>query len=83
MTRRYGRPLIGQRCNDQTPHGHWKTTTQLSEIRCDHVVEQATVNYDGVMNNATFQAYVQQYLAPRLRPGDVVIMDNPSKQSLK
>ena len=28
------------------------------------------------MNGATFQAYIQQQLAPMLRPGDIVIMDN-------
>lgn len=31
---------------------------------------------DGPMNGAAFLAYVEQVLAPELRPGDVVIMDN-------
>ena len=31
---------------------------------------------DGPMNGAWFLAYVQQVLAPTLKPGDVVIMDN-------
>ena len=31
---------------------------------------------DGPMNGAAFLAYVEQLLAPKLRPGDVVIMDN-------
>jgi len=31
---------------------------------------------DGAMNGAAFLAYVEQVLAPTLRPGDIVIMDN-------
>lgn len=76
MTRRCGRALVGKRCNDHTAHGHWQSTTLLSAIRADRVIEQATVIYDGPMNAQTFEGYVQQYLAPSLRPGDVVVMDN-------
>lgn len=35
---------------------------------------------DGPMNGAWFLAYVQQVLAPTLKPGDVVIMDNLAAQ---
>jgi len=31
---------------------------------------------DGAMHGAAFLAYVEQMLAPTLKPGDVVIMDN-------
>ena len=31
---------------------------------------------DGPMNGAAFLAYAEQVLAPELRPGDVVVMDN-------
>jgi len=76
MTRLYGRAPIGDRCNDYTPHGHWKTTTLLSAIRLDGVIEPATVIYNGPINRVTFEGYVQQYLTPSLRAGDVVVMDN-------
>ena len=33
---------------------------------------------DAPMNGEVFRAYVEQMLAPTLRPGDVVIMDNLS-----
>jgi len=78
MTRLYGRAPIGERCNDHTPHGHWKTTTLLSAIRLQGVIESATVIYDGPVNRPTFEGYVEQYLAPSLRTGDVVVMDNLS-----
>ena len=32
--------------------------------------------YDGPMNRETFVAYAEHCLAPTLRPGDVVVMDN-------
>jgi len=31
---------------------------------------------DGALNGDLFRAYVRQELAPRRRPGDVVVMDN-------
>ena len=31
---------------------------------------------DGPMNGAAFQAYVEQVLAPTLRPGDIVVLDH-------
>ena len=78
MTRLYGRSRIGQRCVDATPQGHWQTSTLLSALRLDGVVRQATVVLDGPMNGQVFQRYVQVCLAPSLRAGDVVVMDNLS-----
>lgn len=78
LTRLYGRAMGGERCVDRTPHGHWKTTTLVSALRLDGVIADATVLIDGAMNTATFIAYTEQYLAPSLRPGDVVVMDNLS-----
>ncbi len=50
--------------------------TLLGAIRSQGVMEQATVLVDDPMNSDTFLGYVQQHLAPSLRPGGVVIMDN-------
>jgi transposase len=76
MTRLYGRSLKGTRCVDHTAHGHWKTMTMLSAIRSGGVMQDATVVVDGAINGDTFLAYVEQFLVPSLRPGDVVVMDN-------
>ncbi len=56
------------------PHGHWKTTTFVGALRLSGMT--APMVLDGPMNGAWFLAYVQQVLAPTLKPGDVVIMDN-------
>lgn len=78
MTRLYGRSPVGTRCVGRTPHGHWKTTTMLSAIRLSGVIRDATVILDGPMNSDTFLTYTEHHLAPTLKPGDVVVMDNLS-----
>jgi transposase len=65
---------IGERLIAQVPHGHWKTMTFIAALRCDGVT--APCVFDGPINGETFQRYVEQFLAPSLRPGDIVIMDN-------
>ncbi len=74
MVRLYGRAPRGQRLVDSAPHGHWMTTTFVGALRSDEIT--APCVFDGPMNGVTFLAYVEQFLAPTLRPGDVVIMDN-------
>jgi len=74
MTRLYGRALGGQRCFDKTPHGHWCTTTMISSIRLDGTCECMAV--DGPTDREVFREYVRWVLAPALRPGDIVILDN-------
>lgn len=76
MTRLRGRAPRGERLIAKVPHGHWKTTTLIAALgiegmRCSTVV-------DGAVNAALFEAFVEQVLAPELRPGDVVVMDNLS-----
>lgn len=55
-------------------HGHWKTTTFVGALRHDRLT--APMVLDGPMNGAAFQAYVEQVLAPTLRPNDIVVLDN-------
>ena len=74
MARRYGRALRGQRLVASVPHGHWKTSTFLAALRQDKVTAPCVI--DGAINGELFLAYVEQFLAPTLMPGDIVIMDN-------
>jgi hypothetical protein len=74
MARRYGRARRGQRVVAAVPHGHWKTTTVVAALRHDGLT--APCVFDGAINGARFLAYVEQALAPTLRAGDVVVMDN-------
>jgi transposase len=76
MTRIYGRSPVGERCVDAVPQGHWQTHTMLSAIRAEGVIQAATVLLDGPMNGPTFLHYTRHWLAPTLRYGDIVVMDN-------
>jgi transposase len=75
--RRHGRAQRGQRVLAAVPHGHWKTTTFLAALR--HGGLSAPCVFDG----ARFLAYVEQALAPTLRPGDIVVMDNLGAHKVK
>jgi transposase len=76
MTRPRGRSLCGTRLVDKTPHGHWKTTTFVAALRTSGLT--APLVLDGAINGESFLAYVRQVLAPTLRVGDVVVLDNLS-----
>jgi transposase len=76
LARRHGRAACGERLVAAVPYGHWKTTTFVAGLRLDRVV--APLVLDGPINAQAFEAYVEQFLAPTLRPGDIVIMDNLS-----
>jgi transposase len=74
MDRTHGRAPSGVRVDGPVPHGHWKTTTLTAAVRLDGV--GACLAFDGATNAACFEAYVAECLAPTLKPGDVVVMDN-------
>lgn len=76
MTRLYGRTLGGGRLVDAVPHGHGSTTSLLSSFRLDG--STAAMTLDGATDRPAFDAYVEHVLAPTLRRGDIVVMDNLS-----
>ena len=78
MDRTHGRAPSGVRVDGPVPHGHWKVTTLTAAVRLGGVPESACLAFDGATNTACFEAYVAECLAPSLRPGDIVIMDNLS-----
>jgi transposase len=80
MARRYGRSPRGERLVASVPHGHWKTSTFLAALRHDGLVAPCVI--DGAINGAAFRAYVEQFLAPTLKPGDLVVLDNLSSHKV-
>ena len=76
MTRRYGRAPRGERVREGTPAGHWHTLTLLGAITVDGLL--ASMSVESPTDTEVFLAYLQQVLCPRLRPGQVVVMDNLS-----
>jgi len=74
MARLRGRAPCGERCPAAVPHNHWKTTRFTACLRLDGMA--APMLLDGAMNGPALLAYAEQVLAPELRPGDIVVMDN-------
>lgn len=54
--------------------GHWQTHTVLIGLSLRGLTAPAVFN--GPLDNDSSQAYVDQVLAPALRPGDVVVLDD-------
>ena len=74
MTRLRGRALGGSRLRARVPHGRYETRTLISAIRLEGAC--APWLFQGPMDGEMFLAWMRQGLAPALRPGDVVILDN-------
>lgn len=76
MARLRGRAPRGERLVGKIPQGHWKTTTFVAGLRATALTAPCVI--DGPMNGNAFLAYVEQVLAPSLKPGDIVVLDNLS-----
>jgi transposase len=76
MDRTYGRAPSGVRVDGPVPHGHWKVVTLTAAVRLGGVPGAACLAFDGATDTAAFETYVERCLAPALRPGDIVVMDN-------
>jgi transposase len=76
MTRGYARASGGRRVHEATPGGHWKILTILSALSLGGLL--ATMTIEEATDGDIFLAYIEQVLGPKLRPGDVVVMDNLS-----
>jgi transposase len=64
----------GERLEAKVPHGRWRTLTFIAALRVDRIDAPCVI--DGPINGVTFRAYVEQFLVPTLKPGDIVVMDN-------
>ena len=81
MTRLYGRATNGERFLDYTPDVRFERTTILSSVRANG--DMVPLVFDGSLNGDIFREYVAQCLAPTLKAGDTVIMDNLSSHKVK
>jgi len=74
MTRTYARGPRGERVVCKTPCGHWKTISTIAAMTTQGIL--AAVSYDGAVNTEAFVGFIEQFLVPKLRPGQVLILDN-------
>jgi DDE superfamily endonuclease len=74
MTRLYARAPKGERAYGKVPRNRGSNTTLLASMSLEGMGPCLAV--EGPTTKAVFEAYVEQVLAPSLRPGQVVILDN-------
>ncbi len=72
----YAWALKGQRAYCSVPRNRGSNTTVLSSMTLEGMGPALTV--EGSTTSAVFETYVEQVLAPTLRKGQVVVMDNLS-----
>jgi transposase len=80
MTRLYARCTGGARIHETTPDGRWKILTILGAISTRGMI--ATMTIEAATDREIFLAYLDEVLCPKLRPGDVVVMDNLSSHKV-
>lgn len=74
MTPLRARSPCGQRLRADAPFGKWQTQSLIAGLRCHELIAPWII--EGAMDGAAFDVYVETQLAPALRHGDVVILDN-------
>lgn len=74
MTRLHGWAPRGQRLVAPVPNARWTTMTFVAGLRAGGIT--APCVFDGPINGCLFRAWVEQFLVPTLRAGDIVVLDN-------
>ena len=81
MHRRYARSLRGTRADGSAPVNYGDNISLIGAIRLDGVTTAMTLA--GAVDGDAFLAFTEHMLAPELRPGDVVVMDNLGAHKVK
>jgi transposase len=76
LTRTHARAPRGVRAVGRVPRNHGRPTTLVAALTPRGL--RAPLTQLGAVNAGSFAAYVRDVLCPRLRPGQVVVMDNLS-----
>jgi len=75
MTPRYGRAPRGERVVDSVPRNYGEQTSVIGALSFGRGL-LATMTLTGAVDTLAFDAYLARMLGPRLRKGDVVVLDN-------
>jgi transposase len=76
MVPRYGRAPKGERAYGRAPRNWGKNVTLISSITTEGM--GASMSIQGSSDTESFSLYMREVLAPRLRSGQIVLMDNLS-----
>ena len=81
MTREYARAPTGERVHGAAPYNWGDNITMIGALSSSSVLAMMTL--PGSADGAAFVAFIEKVLGPKLKPGDVVIMDNLSAHKVK
>lgn len=79
LARLYGYSPRGQRAFFKLPRNRGTNTTLLSSMSLEGMGPSMVI--EGSTTKEVFEAYIEYFLAPGLKPGQVVVMDNLSRGS--
>jgi transposase len=75
MTRLYARAPKGVRAYGSVPRNRGKNTTLIASMTLEGAMGEAMA-VEGSTKAHVFEAYVEHFLAPALKEGQIVVMDN-------
>jgi hypothetical protein len=81
LTRLYARAPKGERAYGKAPRNWGKNVTLICSLGAEGI--GAAMNVEGATDGAAFEAYVEHFLAPRLKRGQIVVMDNLQVHKMK
>ena len=76
MTRLRARAPRGERAFGSVPRNRAKNTVLMASMTLEGAAMGACMAVEGSTKGYVFEAYVERFLAPSLRPGQVVVLDN-------
>jgi len=74
MTRLYARAPRGQRAYGKVPRNRGKNTTLIASMTLQGAMGESMA-IEGATDAEVFEAYVEHFLAPTLKEGQVVVLD--------
>lgn len=81
LTRRYGRAPKGQRVVCAVPSEHEEKVSVIGALGVAGI--RSALSLEGAVDGDVFQEFVEKMLAPTLKEGDVVVMDNVPFHKMK
>jgi len=81
MTRLYGRAFGGERVHDYVPDVRFERYSILSTIAVNG--DMIPLIFSGTLNGELFKKYISQFVVPKLKPYDILMLDGLSVHKVK
>lgn len=81
MTRLYGRAPSNERINEYVPDVRFERTSVMGAMGLNGII--APLTYKGTLNGEFFGVYVKECLAPAMKAGDTIMLDNLSAHKVE